>query len=149
MKQQAAGRAQRGKALRIAAWAAALLALYALAGFLFAPWLAQRELPRWVEQGLHQRARIGQLSFNPFTLRLHAREFALETMDGQPLLGFADAVFDLAWDSLLRRAWVLDEVQLTDPALHLEIAKDGRLNLAALAPDAGTGAAAQPLRFDL
>src|SRR5512142_1991746 len=118
MKQQAAARARGRKALRIAALAGALLALYALAGFLFAPWLAQRELPRWVEQGLHQRARIGELSFNPFTLRLHAREFALETTDGQPLFGFADAVLDFAWDSLRRRAWVLDEVQLSDPALH-------------------------------
>lgn len=147
MSQQTPGKRQGRRSLRIAVAAAALVAAYALAGFLLAPWLAQRELPRLLEQGLHQRARIGDISFNPFTLRLQAREFALETMQGRPLLGFADAVVDLEWRSLLRRAWVLDEVRLTDPAVNLEIAKDGRLNLAALLPDAGTAAPAQPPRL--
>jgi hypothetical protein len=124
---------------------AAFALAYALAGFVLAPWVAGRELPRLVEQQLHQRARIGEISFNPFTLRLHAREFALETMEGRPLLGFTDAVLGFRWNSLLRRAWVLDEVRLVDPAVHLEIAKDGRLNLATLVPD--TGAADSTRRF--
>jgi len=135
------------KLLPVALVAVVLLALYALAGFLLAPWVAQRELPRLVEQQLHQRAHIGAISFNPFTLRLHAREFALETTTGKPLFGFADAVADLEWRSLLHRAWILDEVRLTAPALNVDIAKDGRLNLAALAPNAGGAAAGPPPRF--
>ena len=127
--------------------AAALAAVYALAGFLLVPWIAGRELPRFVEEQLHHRARIGAISFNPFTLRLQAREFAMETMQGRPVLGFVDAVVDLEWRSLLLRAWVLDEVRLVDPAARLEIAKDGRLNLAALVPDAGSTGSTQPLRI--
>jgi hypothetical protein len=126
---------------------AALAAVYALAGFLLVPWLAERELPRFAEEQLHHRARIGEVRLNPFTLRLQLREFALETRDGKPVLGFADAVADIEWHSLLRRAWVLDEVRLVDPALHVEIAKDGRLNLAALLPETGGAVAAQPARF--
>jgi Domain of Unknown Function (DUF748) len=126
---------------------AAFALAYAVAGFVLAPWVAERELPRLVEQHLHQRARIGEISFNPFTLRLHAREFALETMEGRPVLGFTDAVVGFRWHSLLRRAWVLDEVRLVDPAVHLEIAKDGRLNLATLVPDTGPADSAQPARF--
>jgi uncharacterized protein involved in outer membrane biogenesis len=126
---------------------AAFALAYALAGFVLAPWIAERELPRLVEQQLHQRARIGEISFNPFTLRLQARQFALETMEGRPVLGFTDAVLGFRWLSLLRRAWVLDEVRLVDPALHLEIAKDGRLNLAAFVPDAGGTASTQPARL--
>ncbi len=140
MSQPPPARSPRRKPLFLAAIAAALAAAYALAGFLLLPWLAQRELPRLVEQHLHQRARIGAISFNPFTLRLQARDFALETAAGRPLLGFADAVIDFEWYSLLRRAWLLDQVRLTAPALRLEIAKDGRLNLAALAPEADTAA---------
>jgi len=98
---------------------------------------------------LHHRLRVGEISFNPFTLRLQVREFALETTAGRPVLAFADAVVDLAWHSLLRRAWVLDEVQLVDPAAHVEIAKDGRLNLAALAPGAGAAGSTQPPGFDI
>ena len=125
----------------------ALAAVYALAGFLLAPWLVERELPRLVQDKLQHRARIGPLSFNPFALRLQAREFALETMDGRPVLGFGEAVVDLAWRSLLHRAWVLDEVRLVDPAVHVEISKQGRLNLAAVLPDADGTASAQPARL--
>jgi len=127
--------------------AAALIAAYALAGFLLLPWLVQRELPRYVEQNLHQRARIGQVSFNPFTLRLQARGLSIETPAGRPLLGFGEAALALDWRSLLRRAWVLGEVSLTNPAVHVEIEKDGRLNLAALAPGADSGAEMQAPRF--
>lgn len=144
MNQQKTPKAPMRKLLPVSLVAVVLLALYALAGFLLVPWVAQRELPRLVEQQLHQRARIGAISFNPFTLRLHAREFALETTTGAPLFGFTDAVANLGWRSLLHRAWIFDEVRLTAPALNVDIAKDGRLNLAALAPNAG-GEASGPL----
>lgn len=147
MSQQTRSQALMRKRVLVPAIAVALALAYALAGFLLVPWIAERELPRFAEEQLHHRARIGKISFNPFTLRLHAREFALETQEGRPVFGFADAVVGLEWHSLLRRAWVLDELLLVDPAAHLEIAKDGRLNLAALAPDAGTAARAQPVRF--
>jgi hypothetical protein len=149
MNQRSQARAPSRKGLLIPVIAAAFVALYALAGFLFVPWIAERELPRFVEEQLHHRARIGQISFNPFTLRLEAREFALETTQGRPVLGFTGAVVDLAWHSLLRRAWVLDEVQLVDPAVHIEIAKEGRLNLAALVPDSGGEASTQVARFTI
>ena len=35
------------------------------------------------------------------------------------MLGFTDAVVGFRWLSLLRRGWVLDEVRLVDPAMHL------------------------------
>ena len=147
MSQQRQARAPSRRWLLFPLIAATFIALYALAGFLLAPWFAERELPRFVEEQTHHRARIGAISFNPFTLRLHARDFALETGEGRPVLEFADAVVDLAWHSLLRRAWVVEEVRLVDPTVHVEIAKDGRLNLAALAPDAVTAVPAQPVQF--
>ena len=63
----------------------------ALIGFLLTPWIAKRELPRLVEEKLHHRARIGEIAFNPFTLTLRASDFALEEMDGRPVLGFGNA----------------------------------------------------------
>lgn len=129
--------------------AAGFILLYALAGFLLAPWIAGRELPRYAAEQLHHQARVGEISFNPFTLRLQLREFALETTEGRPVLGVADAVVDLAWQSLLRRGWVLDEVQLVDPAVHVEIAKDGRINLAALATGEGAADSTAPPGFDI
>jgi len=109
--------------------------------------MAKQAIPRLVEENLHHRARVGGVSFNPFTLRLQASEFALETIEGRPVLGFADAVVDLEWRSLLRGAWVFSEVRLVDSSAHVEVSKDGRLNLAALAPDKGTAPSPQPTRF--
>src|ERR1035437_2106561 len=128
MNPQTPPRAPNRRWLLVPVIVAAFALAYALAGFLLVPWIAGRELPRFAEEQLHHRARIGEISFNPFTLRLTARGFALETREGRPGRGFAEAVADLEWHSLLRRAWVLDEVRLVDPAMHVEIAKDGRLN---------------------
>lgn len=124
--------------------AASLVLAYALAGFLLAPWLAERELPRFAEEKLQHRARVGELRFNPFTLTLRAKDFALEDGGGHPVLGFGEASVDLEWRSILRRAWVLSEVRLASPRARIEIARDGRLNLAALSPGAGAGRAEAP-----
>jgi uncharacterized protein involved in outer membrane biogenesis len=119
--------------------AIALLLAYALAGFLLAPWYAKRELPRFAEEQLHQRARVGDVVFNPFTLRLHATDFALEEMDGRAVLGFGTADVALEWSSLFRRAWVLAELRVVNPSVRVGISKDGKVNLAALAASGGTG----------
>jgi len=133
----------------IPAAVAALVLVYALGGFLLAPWLAGRELPRLVEEKLHHRASIGRIAFNPFTLSLHATGFSLRRNDDRPVLGFGEASVGLSWSSIFRRAWVLSEVKLVDPTLHVEISKQGQLNLSALAPDTGGTTAREPLRLSI
>jgi len=129
---------------------AALVLVYVLVGFLLAPWLAARELPRLVEEKLHHRASIGQIAFNPFTLVLNATAFSLRTAEGRPVLGFSEATVGLSWRSILRRAWVLSEVKLVDPSVRVEISKQGRFNLGALAAGAAGGSnVGEPLRFSV
>ena len=129
---------------------AALVLVYALGGFLLAPWLAGRELPRLVEERLHHRASIGRIAFNPFTLSLHATGFSLQNAAGRSVLGFGEATVGLSWSSIVRRAWVFSEVKLVDPSVRVEISREGRLNLSALAPGTGGGAdAREPLRFSV
>ena len=129
---------------------AALLLIYALAGFLLAPWLIARELPGIVEQKTHHRLRIGEIAINPFTLSVHAGDVALTDPAGKTVIGLGKADLRLRWASLVRRAWLLDEVRLSEPLVRLEISEKGALNLAALAPpdDAGSGPAQTP-RFAL
>ncbi len=125
---------------------AGLLLAYALVGFALVPWIAKRELPMQVEQTIHHRARIGALEFNPFTLTLHAKDLAIEQMDGAKVVGLGELNARLQWRSIFRRAIILSELQLKDPSLHIEIGKDGRVNLAALIPPQ-TGTVKQPVRF--
>ncbi|OGA54412.1 MAG: hypothetical protein A3G24_04790 [Betaproteobacteria bacterium RIFCSPLOWO2_12_FULL_62_13] len=128
---------RRHRALRIASVASvvaiALLLVYALAGFVLAPWLAKRELQRIAEEQLQRRARVAKIAFNPFTLALRMQQFALEEKDGRPMLGFREATANVEWRSLLRRGLVLSDPRVTEPALHVEISKEGHLNLADLA----------------
>ncbi len=114
---------------------AALALLYALGGFVLLPWYAQRELPRLAEQHLHHQAHAGEISFNPFTLTLQVKDFALKEHDGRTLFTFKHAVIDLEWHSLVKRAIVFGEIRLDTPVVDMVIAPDGRLNLAALAGD--------------
>jgi len=142
----------RHRVLRVASIAAVIaivvVLVYSLAGFVLVPWLAKRELPQFAAEQLQGRARVENITFNPYTLVLRASDFALEEKDGRPLLGFREVSANLEWRSLVRRGWVLSELRLTEPTLHAEISEKGRLNLAALLPKSSDKAAsAEPARF--
>lgn len=109
-----------------------LMLAYALAGALLFPWLVKRELPGMAAEKLDARARVDDVVFNPFTLRLRVSGFALEEKSGRPLLRFREAAADLEWRSLVRRALVLSELRLQEPAARVEISEKGVLNLAVL-----------------
>ena len=136
----------RKLALIGAATVAALVLLYTVGGFVFLPWYAQRELPRLLEQQLHRPAKIGAIRFNPFTLTLEADDFALTEQDGRPLVSFKRALIDLEWRSIAQRAVVLGAIRLQTPAVHIGIAADGSLNLAALGGKKADAAQAQPAK---
>ena len=136
----------RKLALIGAATVATLVLLYTVGGFVLLPWYAQRELPRLLEQQLHRPAKIGAIRFNPFTLTLEADDFALTEQDGRPLVSFKRALIDLEWRSIAQRAVVLGAIRLQTPAVHIGIAADGSLNLAALGGKKADAAQAQPAK---
>jgi len=121
--------------LLAAASLAFALALYALGGFFAVPALVESKLPGFADRQLHRKASIGKVKVNPFTLRVELRDFNLAEADGRPIGGFAALVADLEWSSITRRAWHFAEVRLTEPKALLDIAPDGRINLAALIDD--------------
>lgn len=118
--------------LRWAVVVVALLALYAIAGFWGVPALLQRQLPRLAADRLERTASVGEVRFNPFTLRLQGRDLRLAERDGTPLLAIAAIGADLEWRSLLDRAWTLRDLHIDAPQARLAIARDGRFNLGAL-----------------
>src|SRR5579862_2744688 len=119
---------------------AALLLLYALAGFLLLPYLARKAAVDYVQKDLGRHAVIGKLEFNPFTITLEVHQFSLFEADGRPIASFD--LFHLRASilgSLVNRAWTLSEVRLEHPKINAQIARDGTLNLARLAPPAKPG----------
>ena len=111
---------------------ALLVGAYAAAGFVLVPALVKQQLPAFAQQQLQRRASIGEVRFNPFTLRFEARDIKLEEADGAPIAALGALAVDLDWASLSRRAWSFAGIRLAEPRLSLAIAADGRFNIAEL-----------------
>jgi hypothetical protein len=105
--------------------------VYAVAGAWLLPSVIKSQLPKFVETELERKATLGEVSFNPFTLRLEAKEFRLAEASGAPLFGVDALAVEMQWRSLLRRAWSFAEISVAKPAVQLAIAPDGKFNIAA------------------
>ncbi|MYN27315.1 DUF748 domain-containing protein [Duganella levis] len=110
--------------------AASAVGVYALAGAWLLPSVIKSQLPKYAETELERKASIGQLSFNPFTLRLEAQDVRFTEADGAPLFAVGGLAVEMQWRSLFRRAWSFAEIRITQPAVQLAIAKDGKFNIA-------------------
>jgi uncharacterized protein involved in outer membrane biogenesis len=117
---------------RWVAGAAVLLAAYTVAGFWLVPLLIRNQVAKFGQTELARQAAIGEVSFNPFTLRLEAQDLRLAEADGAPLFAIGKLVVEPRWSSLVRRAWSFAEIRVTAPSANLAIAPDGKFNLAEL-----------------
>ena len=117
---------------RWVAGVAGALALYTLAGFWAVPLLIRNQLPKWGQAELERQASIGDVRFNPFTLRLEAGDLRLAEADGAPLFAIGRLAVEMQWRSIVRRAWSFAEIRVTEPAANLVIAPDGKFNIAQL-----------------
>jgi uncharacterized protein involved in outer membrane biogenesis/outer membrane protein OmpA-like peptidoglycan-associated protein len=112
----------------------ALVALYAATGFLLAPWLVERYLPRYVADHYHRHATVSQVSINPFLLTFEAHRLVLDDADGKPMLAVDRLYADLELSSITDRAWTFRDAVVSGLDVRAELDKKGRLNFAALAP---------------
>ncbi len=114
------------------AGAVALVVVYAAAGFWLVPFLIEDQLPKIARSQLARQASVERVEFNPFTLRLAARDLKLAEADGAPLLALGGLEVQLQWRSLVQRAWTFASIRLTAPSANLVITPDGKFNLAEL-----------------
>ena len=109
---------------------AALVAVYALLGFLVLPLLAKPRIEAALTEELGRQSTIGRLEFNPFTLRGRVTDFALADREpGRFLARFAALDLDVSSASLRYRAPVFDAVRLSQPRIELTRNTDGTYNV--------------------
>ncbi|MCI0423702.1 MAG: hypothetical protein L0312_31535, partial [Acidobacteria bacterium] len=65
---------------------AAVLALYALVGFLLIPYLVQRYVPRIAAEQLKRQASVAEVRFNPFLFTFEVKDFSFKEAEGEPIL---------------------------------------------------------------
>jgi uncharacterized protein involved in outer membrane biogenesis len=124
---------------RWAGAAAAAIATYAAFGFWAVPHIARRQLASYAHEHLQRQAGVGQLTFNPFTLRMQAGDVRLAEADGAPIVAIGRLVVEMQWRSLFTGTWRFAEIELDHPTASLTIAPDGRFNIAQLVADATRG----------
>jgi hypothetical protein len=101
----------------LAGVAGALLALYAVFGFLVAPSLVRSTLVQRAAAAGYD-LRVGKVAINPFSLAARADDMRLAPRDGEPFFSARRVSVDLAGaTSLWRRTWIVDALRLEEPVL--------------------------------
>ncbi|HEX5818192.1 MAG TPA: hypothetical protein VFY20_04900, partial [Gemmatimonadales bacterium] len=70
---------------RVLLGSAALLILHLVSGAVVAPWVARSQLPKLIASRLHRPALLGDVRFNPYTLKATLVGLDLRDRDSSPL----------------------------------------------------------------
>lgn len=112
------------------------LALYALLGFVIAPYAVQTYVIPALSERLRHPVLLGDIRINPFTFSVALTGFEIQEPDRTPMVGFQELFVDFEGTSLVRSAYTFDEIRLTLPFGLVHLRADGTLNLLGLAPPA-------------
>lgn len=109
---------------------AALLVIYALAGFLLLPWWLQKNLPDQLEQAMGWQAGVEDIRTNPFTLTLDAKGFEAQDSDGEPVVSFERLQVNVSFLQLLTGVVAFQDIRLTVPDVRVDLLEDYSVNYA-------------------
>ena len=125
--------------------AAALVAIYTLAGFFLTPVLVRYGLENVVAEKLNTSIVIEKIQSNPYTFTLDIANFSMKDPKEGPLLEFAELFIDFETRSLVNWAWTFSEIRLVNPDIHLTMLPGYRLNVLDLLPESDTDSSKGPL----
>ena len=112
----------------------ALLVLYAICGFLLAPWLVRQQLPELLDKHLDAQGSVGTVRINPFLLTFDAADLVISEKNGAPVFNAGRLFVDFELSSLFRWAWTFREIRIEKPMLNAELDAKENLNLLRLLP---------------
>lgn len=130
--------------LWVALPALVLLLLYTVLGFFLVPHLIQSGVRDFVSKNYHREVALGDVRFNPYTLRLDVRDFSLPDADAQPMVAFRHLLVDLTVASIWRRGPDFESILLEQPFARVLIKPDGTLNFSDLALPPSPGEKPEP-----
>jgi hypothetical protein len=110
-----------------------LFVAYTVVGFWLVPRLVRSNLLGFASEQYHRTASVGDITFNPYTLKLELRDFSLPDADNAQLLAFKRLLLDFDLSSVWRVGASFAAVELDDPFARVMLRPDGTLNLADLA----------------
>jgi hypothetical protein len=111
---------------------AALLIVYALAGFFLLPAVVKPKLVSALEQSTGRKVHLATLRTNPFTFSATLGDFSLLDRDSSMLVSFKELYVRYRVTSLFRREWGLAQFHLDTPYVAVRILSDGSLSVSDL-----------------
>lgn len=123
-----------GLAPWIAGGVVAAVGLYAALGFWVVPKVIRSQVIGQIDEKFHRKASLGEVRFNPFTLKMEAKAFSLPDADGKQMIGFDRLAVDVSIASVWRRGVVFNEIALDGPKARLVRRANGRLNIEDIIP---------------
>lgn len=111
---------------------ALLVALYAAAGYLWAPRLIKTEAQDWTRKNLGLELALGEVKVDPFRLRVELGDIAIPAND--PMVAVKRLDLDFAGLSLFSDSYRFDDIQILQPQVKAILGTDGKLNLLKLMP---------------
>ena len=125
----------------------ALVVMGLVSAYLLFGWFGFEPLVRWIvpkmvadKSGHHLK--MEHARFDPLRLSVEVRGLTLTEPAGKPMLTLGRLFVDFDASSLFKRAYVFDEIRLSEPAVWVELRANGHLNWLDLA-DAFAGPPAQ------
>ena len=107
-----------------------LVALYAILGFLVAPWVVKGQIVKQVGALTARPVTVERVRVNPFAFSLTVEGFEVKDRDGTRLASFDRFYVNAALLALLRREVGVEDLQLDRPYLHAGLDARGELNVA-------------------
>ena len=107
------------KRQRIALTLVLIYLLYALLGYFLVSTLARDALRTNLSELTGQEVQVGEVIFNPFTLSVTVRDFAIPDPDGEPLVGFDEFYANFQLSSLVRWSWHFRRIAMVRPSVRL------------------------------
>ncbi|HVI54343.1 MAG TPA: DUF748 domain-containing protein [Luteibacter sp.] len=120
-------RSRRGR--RIGLGVLVAIVLFGLLGFLAAPSLIRSQIASRASTALGRPVSVGEVSLNPFTLKLTIERLHISEADGHTAFVDVDRLTaNASWASLFRAAPILDELRVEGPRVHIQRTAPQRFN---------------------
>ena len=118
--------------------------VYALLGFLLAPWLINNAATNAVRDNLGVELSLRKVSVNPFVLSLQIDSLELDEPGGDPFLTIERLCINFQLSSLFRWALTFREFHINSPQIRLARTGDGEFNFGFLAQQPAEPAETEP-----
>jgi len=126
-------RTQWASPRRIRFWLLSLVIAYTLLGFFGLPWIVPYVAINTVQEEFGRELHIESVQANPYMLTLRIDGVALDDIDNQRLLGWNRLFIDLAWSSIINRAWIFETIRFDKPIIQEERFASGETRFSRLA----------------